>query len=239
MNIAEIKALTFDVFGTVTDWRSTIIHEGTAWGAQKSITIDWARFANDWRAGYEPAMQRVRTGQLPWLTIDRIHRLILDELLVKYQITGLTEAEKEHWNRVWHRLELWPDVRSGVERLRQRFVVAALSNGNLALLTNMAKHADLRWDCILSAELARHYKPDPEVYRTAAELLGLAPHQVMMVAAHNHDLKGAQAVGFRTAFVHRPTEYGPHQTSDRTPDPSLHIVARDFNDLAEQLKGHD
>jgi 2-haloacid dehalogenase len=235
MNIATIKALTFDVFGTVTDWRSTIIHEGARWGAQKGIDIDWARFADDWRGGYEPAMQRVRTGQLPWLNIDRIHRLLLDDLLVKYGITGLTEGEKEHWNRVWHRLELWPDVKSGLERLRQRFVVVALSNGNIALLTNMAKHADLRWDCILSAELARHYKPDPEVYRTAAELLGLAPQEVMMVAAHNHDLKGAQAIGFHTAFIHRPTEYGPGQTTDLTPDPSFDVLARDFNDLADQI----
>ncbi len=235
MNLNEIKALTFDVFGTVTDWRSTIIHEGATWGAQKGMAIDWARFADDWRGGYEPAMHRVRTGQLPWLNIDSIHRLILEELLVKYKITGLSEAEKEHWNRVWHRLELWPDVKRGVERLRQHFVVAPLSNGNIALLTNMAKHADLRWDCILSAELAHHYKPDPEVYRTAAELLGLAPHQVLMVAAHNHDLKGAQAVGFHTAFVHRPTEYGPQQTTDLTPDPSFDLVARDFNDLADQL----
>jgi 2-haloacid dehalogenase len=238
MDMTQIQALTFDVFGTVTDWRSTIIHEGAVWGAQKEITLDWARFADDWRGGYEPAMQRVRTGQLPWLNIDRIHRLILDDLLVKYQITGLTEAEKDHWNRVWHRLELWPDVLTGVERLRQRFVVAPLSNGNIALLTNMAKQADLRWDCILSAELARHYKPDPEVYRTAAELLGLAPQQVMMVAAHNHDLKGAQAVGFRTAFVHRPTEYGPSQTTDLVPDPSFDLVARDFHELADRIVGH-
>lgn len=235
MTISEIKALTFDVFGTVTDWRSTIIHEGTSWGRQKGIDIDWARFADDWRGGYEPAMHRVRTGQLPWLNIDRLHRLILDELLVNYGIIGLSEAEKDHWNRVWHRLELWPDVKQGLECLRQRFVVVALSNGNIALLTNLAKHADLRWDCILSAELARHYKPDPAVYRTAAELLGLAPQQVMMVAAHNHDLKGAQAVGFHTAFVLRPTEYGPAQTTDLRPDLSFDVVARDFNDLAEQL----
>lgn len=237
MKIAEIKALTFDIFGTVTDWRSTIMHEGATWGQQKNIGVDWARFADAWRGGYEPAMHQVRVGELPWMNIDRIHRLILEKLLVEFQITGLTEAEKAHWNRVWHRLELWPDVKSGLERLRQRFVVAALSNGNIALLTNMAKHADLRWDCILSAELAKHYKPDPEVYRTAAELLGLAPHEVMMVAAHNHDLTGAQAVGFRTAFVHRPTEYGPNQTTDLTPDPSFDVVARDFNDLADQLVG--
>jgi 2-haloacid dehalogenase len=180
-------------------------------------------------------MHRVRTGALPWQTIDSLHRLILDELLVQFGLTSLSEAEIDHLNRVWHRLAPWPDVRSGLERLRRRFIVATLSNGNMALLTNMAKHADLRWDCILSAELARHYKPDPEVYLIAAELLGLQPHQVMMVAAHKDDLRGAQAAGLRTAFVPRPQEYGPNQPTNLAPDPAFDIVAQDFNDLAEQL----
>jgi 2-haloacid dehalogenase len=235
MDPTPIKALTFDVFGTVVDWRSTIIREGQRLGEAKGIRLDWARFADAWRAGYQPAMQRVRTGELPWQNIDALHRLILDELLVQFGLTGLSEAEIDELNRVWHRLEPWSDVKSGLERLRRRFVLATLSNGNVALLVNMAKHADLRWDCILSAELIKAYKPDPEVYKGAAELLGLQPHQVMMVAAHKGDLKAAQAVGLRTAFVYRPQEYGPDRVTALTPDSSLDIVARDFNDLADQL----
>lgn len=230
-----VKALTFDIFGTVVDWYSTIVREGQAWGAAQGITVDWAQFALDWRAGYEPAMARVRRGELPWLIIDQLHRLILDELLVKYQLTSLREMEKEHWNRVWHRLTPWPDANAGLQRLKGRYVIAALSNGNMALLTNMAKHSGLPWDCILSAELARHYKPDPEVYQTAADLLGLLPSQVLMVAAHQHDLRGAQAVGMKTAFIPRPLEYGPNQRPDPTVDPSFDLVAVDFNALADQL----
>lgn len=230
-----VKALTFDIFGTVVDWYGTIVREGEAWGAAKGITIDWAQFALDWRGGYEPAMGRVRRGELPWLIIDQLHRLILDELLVKYEITGLTEAEKEHWNRVWHRLTPWPDAVAGLQRLKGRYIIAALSNGNMALLTNMAKQSNLPWDCILSAELARHYKPDPEVYQTAADLLGLPPSQVLMVAAHQHDLRGAQAVGMKTAFVPRPLEYGPNQRPDPTVDPSFNLVAADLLDLAGKL----
>lgn len=237
MGHAEIEALTFDVFGTVTDWRSTIIREGRQLGRRKKLAVDWVQFAEAWRAGYAPAMARVRVGDLPWLNIDALHRLILDELLVRFNLAGLSEAEIDHLNRVWHRLEPWPDARQGLERLRQHFVVAPLSNGNISLLTNMAKNADLRWDCILSAELARHYKPDPEVYLTAAALLGLEPAQVMMVAAHNEDLRAARAVGFRTAFVYRTEEYGPHQTTDLAPDPTVDLAVRDFNDLADQVVG--
>lgn len=235
MDFSAIKALTFDIFGTVVDWRSSIIREGEEIWAARGVAVDWAEFADSWRAGYEPAMGRVRTGELPWLNIDALHRMILDELLLRYQITGLNMAEIEQLNRVWHRLTPWPDVASGLKRLRQRAVVASLSNGNVALLVNMARHAGLCWDCVLSSELARHYKPDPQVYRTAATLLGLEPHQVLMVAAHNNDLQGAQAVGFRTAFVHRPLEYGPKQATDLIPDPSCDLVAEDFNDLADQF----
>ena len=235
MNLSSIKALTFDVFGTVVDWRSTIIREGRALGKQKALAVDWVEFAHAWRAGYEPFMHRVRTGELPWLNIDALHRMILDELLVRFRLAGLSEAEKDHLNCVWRRLDPWPDARAGLARLRRRFLVAPLSNGNIALLTNMAKRADLRWDCILSSELAHHYKPDPEVYLTAARLLGLRPQQVMMVAAHNTDLLAAQAVGFSTACVYRTQEYGPTQTTDLTPDPSVDVIARDFEDLADQI----
>lgn len=233
--VSAVKALTFDIFGTVFDWRTTIIREGGRLEQEKGIQIDWARFADAWRGGYEPAMHRVRLGELPWQNIDRLHGMILDELLIRFDIEGLNEAEKDHLNRVWHRLMPWPDAITGIDRLRAKYVTTALSNGNIALLTNMAKNAGVRWDCILSAELARHYKPDPAVYATAADLLGLAPSEIMMVAAHIHDLKGAQAVGFRTAFIPRLLEYGPDGHADREPDPTFDLVATDIVDLARQL----
>ena len=231
----EIKALTFDVFGTVVDWRGSIIREGEAFGAAHGIDVDWEEFADKWRAGYGPSMNRVRKGELPWLNIDTLHRMILDELLDEFKIAGLSEAEKDHLNRVWHRLTPWSDAISGLQRLRERFIVAPLSNGNVALLTNMAKHAELPWDCILSSELAKHYKPDPEVYQTAADLLGLAPNQVMMIAAHPGDLLASAAVGFKTGFVPRPEEYGPHRNRNLEYDASFDVIANDFNDLASQL----
>jgi 2-haloacid dehalogenase len=234
-DLGQVMALTFDVFGTVVDWRSTIIREGQALGARKGLEVDWEAFADAWRAGYGPSMNRVRQGELPWTNIDGLHRLILDDLLVRFGIEGLSEAEVDDLNRVWHRLEPWPEAIAGLERLRERYVLASLSNGNVALLVNMAKQAGLPWDCVLSSELARHYKPDPEVYRLAARLLGLEPQQVMMVAAHNGDLLAAQAVGYRTAFVLRATEYGPGQTTNLEADPRVDVVAADFVDLADQL----
>ncbi len=235
MDFSEVKALTFDIFGTVVDWRGSIISEGENVWTDKGVDVDWPEFADRWRGGYGPSMQRVRTGELPWMNIDALHRLILDDLLEQYQVAGLSEADKVQLNKVWHRLNPWPDVASGLARLRKRFVVASLSNGNVALLVNMARHGGLCWDCVLSAELAGHYKPDPEVYQTAAALLGLEPREVMMVAAHNGDLKGSKAVGFRTAFVHRPREFGPEQTTDLVPGPFVDVVANDFNLLADRL----
>ncbi len=202
---------------------------------EKGLALDWAAFAAAWRSGYGPSMGRVRSGELPWTNIDALHRMILAELLVRFNMTGLSEAEIDHLNRVWHRLEPWPDVVSGLTRLRERYIVATLSNGNMALLVNMAKNAGLPWDCILSAELARRYKPDWEVYQMAADLLGLSPHEVMMVAAHNGDLRAARGIGFSTAFVLRATEHGPHQTTDLKADPSVDVAATDFNDLADKL----
>ena len=235
MDFSEVKALTFDIFGTVVDWRGSIISEGENVWTDKGVDVDWPEFADRWRGGYGPSMQRVRTGELPWMNIDALHRLILDDLLEQYQVAGLSEADKVQLNKVWHRLNPWPDVASGLARLRKRFVVASLSNGNVALLVNMARHGGLCWDCVLSAELAGHYKPDPEVYQTAAALLGLEPREVMMVAAHNGDLEGSKAVGFRTAFVHRPREFGPEQTTDLVPGPFVDVVANDFNLLADRL----
>jgi 2-haloacid dehalogenase len=231
---SKVKALTFDVFGTVVGWYSSIIAEGEKFGETHGINIDWAQFALKWRAGYGPAMDKVRRGELPWQNIDALHRRILDGLLDAFEIVGLSEAEKDYLNRVWHRLKPWPDAISGLERLRKRYIVATLSNGNIALLTHMAKFAGLPWDCILSAELTQHYKPDPEVYQIAADLLGLSPNEVMMVAAHPGDLRAAEAVGFQTALVPRPLEYGPGRVQEVTAYLS-DVVASDFDELADLL----
>ena len=235
LDVSTIQALTFDVFGTVVDWRGTIIREGGQFGRARGIEADWAQFADAWRGGYAPAMDRVRRGELAWTNIDSLHRIILNGLLIEFGIVGLSEEEIDHLNRVWHRLTPWPDVVAGLERLRRRFVVATLSNGNVALLTNMAKNAGLIWDCVLSAELAKRYKPDPEAYQMAADLLGLRPDQVLMVAAHKHDLKGAQGAGMKTALVPRPLEFGPERHVDITPDPSFDLHAADFEELAAKL----
>ncbi|MBK5293899.1 MAG: haloacid dehalogenase type II [Acidobacteriia bacterium] len=231
----DVRALTVDVFGTVVDWRGSIIAEGSHFNRSHGVRIDWANFADRWRAGYGPSMNLVRKGELPWQTIDQLHRGVLDKLLPEFGITSLNEADKDHLNRVWHRLNPWPDSVAGLSRLRKKFIIAPLSNGNLALLTNMAKYAHIPWDCILSAELAKHYKPDPEAYLTAASLLGLRPDQVMMVAAHKYDLKASKALGFRTAFVPRPGEYGPSVKPETDPDESCEMVAHDFRHLADLL----
>ena len=233
--LSGVKALTFDTFGTVVDYRSSIIAEGEMLGRTKGLTVDWAKFADAWRAGYAPAMNRVRTGELPWTKLDRLHRMTRNDLLVQFKITGLNEQEIDHFNHVWHRLRPWPDSVSGLTRLKKKFVIAPLSNGNLALLTNMAKFAGLPWDLVLSAELFEHYKPDPETYLGAARLLGLAPEQVMMVAAHNHDLKAAQKLGLKTAFVARPTEYGPLQKYDFEAKGDWDVIAKDFGGIADRM----
>lgn len=230
-----ISALTFDVFGTVVDWRSSVIRDGERLAEGKGWQVDWAAFADAWRAGYGPSMNRVRTGDLPWTKIDDLHRLILDDLLPEFGIEGLTEHEIETFNRVWHRLDPWPDAVGGLLRLKSRYTIATLSNGNVSLLANMAKYAGLPWDCILSAELARHYKPDAEAYLKAIELLSCDPSEVMMVAAHQGDLRHAAQVGMKTAFVLRPFERGPAGKKDLTPDPDFDIMARDFHDLADKL----
>lgn len=233
--LRAVKALVFDVFGTVVDWRGSVIAEGRRLARAKRLQVDWGAFADAWRAGYRPAMARVRSGALGWTTIDALHRMILDELLARFAIRGLSEAEIDHLNRVWHRLKPWPDARAGLRRLKRERIIATLSNGNVALLTNMAKHAGLPWDCILSAELFQHYKPDPETYLGAARLLGLAPQEVMMVAAHKDDLRAARACGLRTGFVVRALEHGPGVRVDRRAEKDFDLNARDFNDLAAKL----
>jgi 2-haloacid dehalogenase len=234
---ASTNALVFDVFGTVVDWRGSIIREGQLLGKRKGIDVDWVAFADAWRGGYQPAMQRVRSGQLPWMNIDGLNRLILNDLIRQFDIKGLSEEEIDHFNRAWHRLWPWPDSVGGLHRLSSGYIVSTLSNGNVSLLTNMAKYAGLPWNCILSAELFGHYKPDPEVYLGAAKLLGPAPAQVMMVAAHVDDLKAAKKVGLKTALVTRPLEFGPQRKADTAQDGVgvADFTATDFMDLATQL----
>jgi 2-haloacid dehalogenase len=233
--LARVQVLAFDVFGTVVDWRSSVIAEGQRRGRAKGLTVDWAAFADAWRQGYAPSMNRVRTGELPWTRLDSLHRMTLDSLLGRFKIDGWTEAEKADFNRVWHRLRPWPDSVDGLRRLRRRFVIAPLSNGNLALLTNMAKHADLPWDCILSTELVKHYKPDPETYLMVPQFFDLQPGDVMMVAAHETDLAAAGKLGLRTAYVHRPLEYGPDRATTPPAAGRFDVMAKDFRDLATQL----
>jgi len=230
------KALVFDTFGTVVDWRGSIIEEGKAWGKMKGFEIDWPSFADRWRAGYAPSMEKVRKGELPWTRLDDLHRMILDELLMEFRmIPKLTETDKDQLNRVWHRLKPWPDSVAGLRRLKKKFTIAPLSNGNVALLSDMAKNAGLPWDLILSAELAKHYKPDRESYLTAVELLGLRPEEVMMVAAHINDLNAARSFGLRTGFIYRPKEYGPTREADKAAAGQFDVVSRDMLDLATQL----
>jgi 2-haloacid dehalogenase len=230
-----VKALVFDVFGTVVDWRSSVTQEVEQLAKKKSIQVDAAKFADAWRGGYGPSMNRVRTGELPWTKLDALHRMILDKILVDFGITGLPEAELDALNRAWHRLRPWPDSVSGLTRLKKRFIIAPLSNGNVSLMTNLAKFGGLPWDCILGAELARHYKPDREVYQSAADILDLKVGEIMMVAAHLGDLRAAKGVGLQTAFVPRPLELGPGGEPDLKPDSTVDLSATDFNDLARQL----
>jgi 2-haloacid dehalogenase len=234
--IGGVKALAFDVFGTVVDWRGTIIAEGERLNEEKGLAVDWVRFADAWRGRYRPSMERVMRGERAWTNLDGLHRLALDDLFVEFGVAGLTEGEKDELNRVWHRLAPWPDTVDGLARLRSRFILATLSNGNVALLVNMAKRAGLPWDCIFSAELVRAYKPDPRTYRMAHELLGLRADETMMVAAHPDDLRAAREAGLRTAYVPRPLEHGPDAPPSEQEDPfAFDLVATDFVDLARQL----
>ena len=231
-----VKALVFDVFGTVVDWRTSVAHEVEAMAKSRGVTVDGPAFADAWRAQYAPMMDQVRTGKLPWTKLDRLHRMILDRIVGDFGLSGLSEGDRRTLNRAWHRLQPWPDSVPGLTRLKKKFILAPLSNGNIALMTDLAKHSGLPWDCILGSELVRHYKPDPEVYLSTFELLDLERGEVMMVAAHLNDLKAAKAQGLRTAFVARPREYGPKGKPDLTaPEGAVDLSAKDFVNLAGQL----
>lgn len=229
------RALAFDTFGTVVDWRSSIIAELEAFGKSHGVQADWPALADGWRKGYLPAMDRVRSGELGWTKIDDLHRMILDELLHDAGITSACDADVDHLNRAWHRLDPWPDSVAGLTRLKQRFTITTLSNGNFSLLTNMAKRAGLPWDCVISAELFRHYKPDRQAYLGCAELLDVPPGELMLVAAHPGDLRAAQQAGLMTGYVTRPLEYGPNQRPHSFSDGEFDVTATDFLDLADKL----
>ena len=235
--LAGVKALVFDTFGTVVDWRNSVIAEGVGWGKSKGLNVDWADFADRWRLGYHPAMEKVRKAQIPWTRLDDLHRMILDELLIEFKITGLSEEEKVSWTHVWRRLKPWPDSVDGLTRLKKKYVIAPLSNGNIALMTNLAKFGGLPWDAILGSELAHHYKPDPEVYASAYYFLDLKPEEVMMCAAHAADLQAARSSGLRTGFIHRPTEYGNGtvRVADKAKPGDFDVVSSSIVDLAQQM----
>jgi 2-haloacid dehalogenase len=223
--------LAFDVFGTVVDWHGSIVREVSA----LRLPVDPAQFAIAWRAGYRPAMARVRNGELGWTKIDDLHRMILDEILAKFGLADMDEAMRRHLNLAWHRLDPWPDTIEGLQRLKSKFTICTLSNGNLGLLANMAKRAGLPWDLILSAEVFRHYKPDPQAYLGVCEVFDIEPQQMMLVAAHQDDLAAARACGCRAAYVERKYEFGPTLPKDVSPDPVNDFHATDFLDLARQL----
>ena len=230
----NIKALTFDVFGTLVDWRSAILEELQELGDEKGIEGDWEAFTADWKACYRVGMDRVNSGDLPWTNVDVFYRNELDRLLPRYGLDDMTSPERDHLTRVWCRPNAWPDSAPALRRLKTRFVLSTLSNGNFAWLVAIAKHCDLAFDCILTAENARFYKPRAEVYQTAITLLGLRPDQILMVACHNYDLARAREEGMHTAFFPR-MEHGPGQTIDQEPEQAWDFIATDLADLANQL----
>ena len=235
--LANVKALVFDTFGTVVDWRSSVIAEGKAWGKAKGLNINWADFADRWRLGYHPAMEKVRKAEIPWTRLDDLHRMILEDLLKEFKIEGLTEEEKISWSHVWRRLKPWPDSVEGLTRLKTKYMIAPLSNGNIALMANLAKFGGLPWDAILGSELARHYKPDREVYVSAHYYLDLKPEEVMMCAAHVSDLQAARSNGLRTGFIYRPNEFGGGSVGvpNKAKPGDFDVVSVSMIDLAKQM----
>jgi 2-haloacid dehalogenase len=228
-------AIVFDTFGSVVDWRSSLIADLTAYGSSRGVTADWTALVDAWRAAYQPSMNRVRKGEQPWTTLDKLHRASLDHLVSEFGIKGLSEEDLVHINLGWHRLHPWPDAVPGLTRLKSRFIIGPLSNGNVGLLLNMAKFAGIPWDMIFGSDLFGHFKPDPETYLGVAKMLDIRPDQVMMAAAHNGDLGSARSHGLLTAFFPRPGEYGPNQKRDYAADQDWDVVATDIQDLAAKL----
>lgn len=233
--LKNIKVLAFDVFGTVVDWHGSLVKEIE----RLKLDVDSSEFALAWRAGYAPAMQRVRSGELDWTLLDDLHRMILDEILLQFGVTALSESQKQYLNKAWHRLEAWPDSVEGLERLKSSYVICTLSNGNIGLLTDMAKAAGLPWDCILSAEVFRRYKPDPDTYLGVASVFDLAPGQVMLVAAHQDDLAAARECGLKTAYIERPMEFGATQLKDVSENTENTLHAKNIVEIASLLECHE
>jgi 2-haloacid dehalogenase len=231
----RIEALTFDVFGTVVDWRESVAREAQALLEAKAPGHDWRAFADGWRGRYVPAMARVLKGERPWVVLDVLHRENLVDLLAEWGLDGVSAAEIDELNLAWRRLDPWPDVVEGLTRLKRRYILATLSNGNVALMVAMAKRAGLPWDAILGAEVAQAYKPAPAAYDRTASLLGLAPEACLMVAAHASDLDAAGARGFRTAYVDRPLEHGPERARPRGDTARFDLSVASFLELAEAL----
>jgi 2-haloacid dehalogenase len=234
--MSEIKAVLFDVFGTVVDWRGSLIRVFSAFGAEHGLTADWAGLVDAWRGAYRPSLDRVRRGDVGWCTLDVLHRASLDALLPRFGLASLDEAQRAFMVRAWHALDPWPDVIEGLFRLKKRVIIGTLSNGHTALLVNMAKRAGLPWDVVFGADMFRHYKPDPETYLGAAALLDLRPEEVMLAAAHPSDLAAARAVGLRSAYIPRPLEHGPGHASPPPPE-GVDVTAESVGALAAWLEG--
>ena len=230
----EVKALVFDVFGTLVDWRSSIAREAREILSPLGITLDWEAFADAWRNQYQPAMDEVRSGRLPFSKLDVLHRRNLDVALKQLTLDRLDEPTRAHLNLAWHRLDAWPDVTPGLVRLRSRFLTAPCSNGNISLMVDLARRNGFTWDAILGAEVARDYKPSPGVYISAAAALDCRPGETMMVAAHSSDLAAAAAAGLRTAFIARPNERGPGKGESHAGSP-VDISVTSITDLASRL----
>lgn len=231
-----IKAILFDVFGTIVDWRSGIVREAALFFDTRGIEIDAETFADRWRALYQPAMERIRTGRRGYVPLDILHRENLDIVLEELDLTGeLNASDRSQLTRAWERLPPWPDSVPGLTVLKTHYAIAPCSNGSIALMTWLAKYGGLPWDAILGAEIARDYKPQSAVYLASVNALGLEPQQVMMVAAHNDDLVAAQAAGLQTGFIPRPHEHGPGQTTDLTPSGAWNVVGNNLQDLAQRI----
>ncbi len=235
--LAKVKACVFDTFGTVVDWRGSVIAEATEWGKAKGLNVNWTEFADRWRLGYAPAMAKVRHGEIPWSNLDQLQMMILEELLKEFRIEGLSQDEKRDWSHVWRRLKPWPDSVAGLTRLKAKYIISPMSNGNVALMTHLAKFGGLPWDVVLGSDLVRHYKPDREMYLSAPFYLDLEPEEVMMCAAHVGDLRAARSCGLRTGFIYRPDEFGggPVGKPDEAKPGEFDVVSVSLVDLARQL----
>jgi 2-haloacid dehalogenase len=231
----KVEALVFDVFGTVVDWRGSIIRQGNRFSEETGIAIDWPTLADRWRAGYRPTMDRIASGAMPWTRFHEFNRTLLVDLVRELGIRGVKARQLDELNDFWRTLDPWPDVVRGLKRLKRRFVIGTLSNGDVRTMVDIARHAGLPWDVVFSSENFRKFKPEAEVYLGAAALLGVKPDRVALVAAHKNDLRAARANGLRTAFVERPKEHGPTKRADAGPERYIDVMAKDFNELADHF----